>query len=48
MLLDVMTAGPQWQRWITETLLACVRARPVAINPLIFGEVAFACYQIEC
>ena len=46
-LLDVITADPHWQQWSTEQLQLCLQAGPVAINPLIYGEVAFAFEQIE-
>lgn len=46
-LLDVITADPHWQQWSTEQLQLCLQAGPVAINPLIYGEVAFAYEQIE-
>jgi len=46
-LLDVITADPQWQAWSAEQLRCCLLAGAVAINPLIFGEVAFAYERIE-
>ncbi len=46
-LLDVITADPQWEAWSAEQLRRCLIAGPVAINPLIYGEVAFAYEQIE-
>lgn len=46
-LMDVITADPQWEAWSAEQLRGCLIAGPVAINPLIYGEVAFAYAQIE-
>lgn len=46
-LLDVITADPQWQAWSAEQLRCCLLAGAVAINPLIFGEEAFAYERIE-
>lgn len=46
-LLDVITADQQWEPWSAEQLRRCLIAGPVAINPLIYGEVAFAYERIE-
>ena len=46
-LLDVITADPQWEAWSAEQLRRCLIAGPVAINPLTYGAVAFANAQIE-
>jgi predicted nucleic acid-binding protein len=46
-LLDVITADLQWESWSAEQLRRCLIAGPVAINPLIYGEVAFAYERIE-
>lgn len=46
-LLDLITADPQWEAWGAEQLRHCMIAGPVVINPLIYGEVAFAYEQIE-
>ena len=46
-LLDVITADPQWEAWSAEQLRRCLITGPVAINPLIYGEVAFANEYIE-
>lgn len=46
-LLDVITADPQWQAWSAEQLTAAFSSGRVLINPLIYGEVAFAYERIE-
>ncbi len=46
-LLDVITADPQWETWSAEHLARCLAAGPVAINAVIYGEVAFAYDRIE-
>lgn len=46
-LLDVITADPRWESWSAEQLRRCLIAGPVVINPLIYGEVAFAYERIE-
>ena len=46
-LLDVITADPQWQAWSAEQLTTAFSNGRVLINPLIYGEVAFAYERIE-
>jgi predicted nucleic acid-binding protein len=46
-LLDVLTADPSWGTWSAEQLQLCLDAGPVAINVIIYGEIAFAVERIE-
>ena len=46
-LLDVITADQRWESWSAEQLRRSLIAGPVAINPLIYAEVAFAYERIE-
>lgn len=46
-LLDVITADPQWSTWSAEQLSRCLTQGSLAINPIIYAEVAFAYEQIE-
>lgn len=47
LLLDVVSAEPQWEAWSAEQLRRCLIAGPVAINRLIYGALAFTQQQIE-
>lgn len=46
-LLDVITGDPTWGDWSAAQLSRCLAQGPVAINPVIYAEVAFAYEQIE-
>ena len=39
-LIDVLTEDPVWERWSAEQLARLGNTRQLAINPLIFAEVA--------
>lgn len=39
-LLDVLTDDPDWRIWSEETLLATVGTDDLAINPIIYAELA--------
>jgi predicted nucleic acid-binding protein len=39
-LLDVLTDDPDWRSWSEETLLATVGTDDLAINPIIYAELA--------
>jgi predicted nucleic acid-binding protein len=38
-LLDVLTADPQWGRWSEEQLLVAFETDELAINPIIYAEL---------
>ena len=39
-LLDVLTADPQWGSWSEEQLLAAFESDELGINPIIYAELA--------
>ena len=39
-LIDVLTEDPVWERWSAEQLARLGNTRQLAINPLIYAEVA--------
>ncbi len=39
-LIDVLTGDPVWQKWSSEQLTRLGNTMQLAINPLIFAEVA--------
>ena len=41
-LIDVLTGDPTWEHWSAEQLASLGNTRQLAINPLIFAEVAIA------
>ena len=41
-LIDVLTNDPVWQEWSSEQLTRLGNTRQLAINPLIFAEIAIA------
>lgn len=41
-LIDVLTNDPVWEEWSSEQLIRLGNARQLAINPLIFAEIAIA------
>ena len=41
-LIDVLTEDPAWEHWSAEQLARLGNTRQLAINPLIFAEVAIA------
>ncbi len=41
-LIDVLTDDPVWQEWSSEQLARLGNTRQLAINPLIFAEIAMA------
>lgn len=43
-LLDILTDDPHWREWSEEHLLAAVETDELAVNPLIYAELAPA-YQ---
>jgi predicted nucleic acid-binding protein len=45
-LLDVLTDDPAWGPWSEEALLAAVETEDLAINPIIYAELAPA-YRTE-
>jgi len=46
-LLDVITADPQWGRWSLAALDEWSRRGPILINPVIYAELAPAYDTIE-
>jgi len=46
-LLDLVTADPQWMAWSDRQLTAAAARGPVAINPIIFAELSLAFDSIE-
>jgi predicted nucleic acid-binding protein len=46
-LLDVMTADPQWSSWSAETMRIAANRSRLVINPIIFAEVSIRFSQIE-
>jgi predicted nucleic acid-binding protein len=45
-LLDVLTDDPDWRTWSEEALLSAVGTEDLAINPIIYAELAPA-YRTE-
>ena len=41
-LIDVLTDDPVWEAWSSEQLTRLGNTRQLAINPLIFAEIAMA------
>ena len=41
-LIDVLTDDPVWEEWSSEQLTRLGNTRQLAINPLIFAEIAMA------
>ena len=39
-LIDVLTDDPEWRSWSEEQLLAAAAEEELAINPLIYAELA--------
>jgi predicted nucleic acid-binding protein len=39
-LLDVLTDDPDWRTWSEEALLSAVGTEDLAINPIIYAELA--------
>jgi predicted nucleic acid-binding protein len=46
-LLDIVTEDPEWLDWSASALAAQADAGPLAINPLIYAEVAARFDRIE-
>ncbi len=46
-ILDVITADPQWLAWSEQQLGHWLDQGPVLINPIVYAEIAFACDTIE-
>lgn len=46
-LLDVLTDDPHWSDWSSDALAEAAEAGPVAINPMIYGEVSVGFTQVE-
>lgn len=46
-LLDVITADPRWTEWSARALAAHLRTGRLAINPIIYAEIAFDFATIE-
>ena len=46
-LLDVITADPNWCAWSAEVLQHHLDAGPAAINAIVYAEIAFAVEGIE-
>ena len=46
-LLDVATRDPRWSDWSCRQLVHWLNSGPVAINAIVYGEIAFACSRIE-
>jgi len=41
-LLDILTDDPKWRTWSEEKLLASIETAQVAVNPIIYSELAAA------
>lgn len=46
-LLDIITADPNWGAWSAEALGRCLEDGPTVINPIIYAEIAFDFASIE-
>ncbi len=46
-ILDVLTADPAWSGWSSATLMRCAELGTVAINPIIYAELAVGFARIE-
>jgi predicted nucleic acid-binding protein len=46
-LLDVMTADPDWAAWSAAALAAHLERGPLVINPIVYAEIAFDIETIE-
>ena len=41
-ILDVITADPNWSAWSATQLAQALDAGPVLINAIVYAEIAFA------
>ena len=46
-ILDVITADPNWSAWSATQLAQALDAGPVLINAIVYAEIAFASDAIE-
>lgn len=46
-ILDIATGDPRWSVWSSDQLRHWLDAGRVLINPIVYGEIAFACDRIE-
>jgi hypothetical protein len=46
-ILDVATDDPRWSGWSAHQLHHWLDRGPVAINAIVYSEIAFACETIE-
>lgn len=46
-ILDIITCDPQWYEWSLNTLSFWGEQEPLAINPVIYGEVSVHFDRIE-
>jgi len=46
-LLDVITADPNWTAWSAAALVAHLERGPLVINPIVYAEIAFDIETIE-
>jgi predicted nucleic acid-binding protein len=46
-ILDIATGDPRWSAWSSTALSHWLDAGGVLINPIVYGEIAFACDRIE-
>ena len=46
-ILDIATGDPIWADWSSAQLSHWLDVGRVLINPIVYGEIAFACDRIE-
>ena len=46
-IIDILSRDPIWFQWSAETLRASADAGPLAINPIIYAELAVGFERIE-
>ena len=46
-ILDVLTEDAEWSDWSASMLAETARAGPLAINPIIYGEVSIRFDRVE-
>jgi predicted nucleic acid-binding protein len=46
-LVDVFSRDPQWFEWSSQALSRCATLGPLAINPIIYAELAVGFSEIE-
>lgn len=46
-LVDVLSRDPNWFAWSSDTLARCAAEGPLAVNPIIYAELAVGFPRVE-